>query len=1502
MDGEQCDSDRPSKRRKLDNESQGLPAVATNIADYIVLATQSYPVNVNDTEVYKSLLKTDCNGFVEITNVSAHSYHKTLQIRVPWLKVTTDIATATYSADDTYCHLLDACSALPSSIKKVKHDYDQPICKYAAHLSLQAQKPVLEIRILWHDSAYSHDKVDDHCRLLLRRYSTPSWNQNTHLAREPTPWAIKDFYDSVHVPLPKQNGALKLDMVQCKLYPFQDRATHWMLSREGVQVLPSGQLGAGPTNVNKLPLDFKEATDSFGRTYYVSTSLNVATTSRAEIEEHYQSIKGGILAEAMGLGKTVEMIALMCSHRRIDSPFQKLNSDGLRETGATLIITPPTILEQWRQELSEHAPGLQVYHYTGMKGKAKKKTKDILDLLAQQDVVLTTYNVIASEIHYVNDKPDRNLRSRPRRELPKSPLTQISWWRCLLDEAQMIESGVSNAAIVARLIPRVNAWAVTGTPLKQSHRDLYGLLLFLRYGPWCQSTRKWDYLILYHRDLFRSLIGEITLRHSKELVRDELRIPPQSRQVASLPFTAIEESHYTQLHHEMQQECGFDSRGGPLEEEWNPDSPVTIEKMRSWLQRLRQTCLHPEVGGRNRRALGKRAGPLRTVAQVLEVMIDQTDSVVHTEQRNLLMAKADRARILEHARESQSAQDLFREAYTEVLEVVSDARRELEREIAASAGRDAQPTKEKSNEEDEEEVNASLLTARQRLRSALEVQHICIFFIGNTHFQLKTEQELALSANQPQPAEASNDDVEVAVETQDSAHPTPLERSDQRSAQLVSEQDLNIKAKITEFETQEAKAYEEAKSIRTELLMDVHSKAQKRIDSIHSRKETNGFVALPELEYSPDDFGGIESRKLFEKLYFFCQSMNLQAEQFRGIRGKMVDMLGRTLVDKEDDAQNELTGEEYGDSTKLQDEMYVFMEMLRALFADRSDAVTGLENLLLKQETKTFFRQAKEGEGPAPELMIRLLNEREAKRIIPSRDGSLRGIMTEIRSLATSLEWQESSSARARAELAIVNQLLEYVQKMLTAQSKSITSLEQEVNSLRDAMNSRLEYYRALQRISDMVAPIGEEEQVGKPVDKAWMSRVLATEEVASKKLSVALSKRRYLLHLKNESETDGNAKICTICQFEFTTGTLTVCAHQFCKECIQMWWSEHRNCPVCKRRLTLNDFYDITYKPRATKIEGAPEAEQPDDKDSSDPSPTESNSIYTTIPPSTLNQIRAIDIRGSSYGSKVDTLIRHILYLRTRDPGSKSIVFSQYRDFLDVLSRSLRENNILHSKFDDKDGIIDFKSNPANECFLLHAKAHAAGLNLVCASHVILCEPLINTAIELQAVARVHRIGQQRATTVWMYLIEGTVEEAIYDISVKRRLAHMDDGKSRDVSRTVSRAVSPNPGRSKPDRSEAVIDAANAKELQAADLSKMFAKGNTGGEMVDKEDLWGCLFGNVARGRDGDGGSGNESGSVRRGLADMEAGIAAVRGSGEVGGEIGRFLRAEAAEMRTQS
>jgi E3 ubiquitin-protein ligase SHPRH len=290
---------------------------------------------------------------------------------------------------------------------------------------------------------------------------------------------------------------------------------------------------------------------------------------------------------------------------------------------------------------------------------------------------------------------------------------------------------------------------------------------------------------------------------------------------------------------------------------------------------------------------------------------------------------------------------------------------------------------------------------------------------------------------------------------------------------------------------------------------------------------------------------------------------------------------------------------------------------------------------------------------------------------------------------------------------------------------------------------------------------------------------------------------------------------------------------------------------------LRLKNLKEISFKPIAIKAKEE-HHDQAGQSAGSTPSSTHS-SIYSDISDSTMNEIKMIDLDGS-YGSKIDMIARHLLWIRINDPGAKSIIFSQFGDFLEVLGQALKTWKVGSSSIRDKDGISKFRSDPAVDCFLLDAKSDSSGLNLVNATYVFLCEPLINPAIELQAIARVHRIGQQRPTTVFMYLVSDTVEEAIYDISVSRRLEHM----GRVSKATWQQGTPP------PTVGEKTLDAANSMELEAAPLKQLLQKKGDG-EIVQAGDLWSCLFGKPRK-----------------------------QGKGKVLDQVvGRHLRAEAAEAR---
>lgn len=92
--------------------------------------------------------------------------------------------------------------------------------------------------------------------------------------------------------------------------------------------------------------------------------------------------------------------------------------------------------------------------------------------------------------------------------------------------------------------------------------------------------------------------------------------------------------------------------------------------------------MHPEVGGRNRRALGRNGGPLRTVEQVLEVMIDQTDMSIRTEQRLLLSSKLRRGQLFENSPRVKQALEIWDSAAREASTMVEECRDALRKEIA----------------------------------------------------------------------------------------------------------------------------------------------------------------------------------------------------------------------------------------------------------------------------------------------------------------------------------------------------------------------------------------------------------------------------------------------------------------------------------------------------------------------------------------------------------------------------------------------------------------------------------------------------------------------------------------------------------------------------------------------------------------------------------------------------------------------------------------------------
>lgn len=881
-------------------------------------------------------------------------------------------------------------------------------------------------------------------------------------------WSPMDFYEAAHVPPKDDKQSLAIDVpgLQSALFPYQKRTLRWLLAREGVTWSEADAgLKSLTSDDSATPIDsFRTAQDADGNTVYVSDVFQTITRDTSPYRKADGAVRGGILAEEMGLGKTLEILGLILLHNRVQTEdLQNGTANGaLRQSGATLIVTPESLRQQWISEMSRHAPSLRVKHYKGCKKIRQGEEESIIEDLCGYDVVITTYSVLSAELHFALEPPQRSRRFERAYPRTTSPLVKVAWWRLCLDEAQMIENGYSQAASVARVLPRVNAWGITGTPVKDDVKDLFGLLLFLRYQPYCYANQVWQALITNHKPIFQQIFHTIALRHTKSMVRDEILLPAQKRFVISMPFTAVEEQHYQSLFKEMAEECDLDFDGSPKKDDWDPEDYEDV--MRIWLNRLRQTTLHPEVGLYNRRLLGyNKARPMRTVDEVLTAMLDQSENTIRTEERAYLLSRLTRGQLFENSPRVREALELWEDVRKETEKLVTDAREKLKDAIREHGGDEAvRKAEEEHNadlsgsdddEPEELENKGRIGEARRRLRSALELHHKAVFFCANAYFQIKDNKEMT----EP------------------------------------DSEEFNRLKKL------EDDGYEAAKVVRREILRESNRKATRLMNKISRKASTQSFAEMPELFTSPQK--GIETGRIVDNLEVLYGELNAQANVIDDWREEVVQLLLRPLVDEEDDV--ETTGEELGDSAKFQDLLMVYVTTLRAAIADRQDAVSGQTNELAKHETETSLRLARVGEGPAPLKMVEMLKLRaEIKPKIAHL--SMRGAISEFRALQSRLSRDAASASREVVEARIASDQLKATQAHINEQNKAALALESEIEGFKDAMNARLEYYRQLQAVSDAVLP-----HEGEKADAA-IAKLQQIEDDLRRKLSSAEAKHRY--------------------------------------------------------------------------------------------------------------------------------------------------------------------------------------------------------------------------------------------------------------------------------------------------------------------------------------------------------------------------------------------------------
>lgn len=382
--------------------------------------------------------------------------------------------------------------------------------------------------------------------------------------------------------------------------------------------------------------------------------------------------------------------------------------------------------------------------------------------------------------------------------------------------------------------------------------------------------------------------------------------------------------------------------------------------------------------------------------------------------------------------------------------------------------------------------------------------------------------------------------------------------------------------------------------------------------------------------------------------------------------------------------------------------------------------------------------------------------------------------------------------------------------------------------------NARIEYYRALQEISDSVEHI---HFAGEDIADNFMTAIDEAVEEEKKLRTKTLQldgRRKYLLHLNEGSRDD--SRLCVICRDEYDNAAMTPCGHFFCLPCLSHWINLHRKCPTCNAKVTPPSITRVSFNSIKRKTTG----------EAALISALRRTSGFSDVVTSKQSlQITSTSLKGS-YGSKFDTIIRHILSLPSNE---KVVLFSQWEQVLDILVDGLKANGIQCVRFSGpqrNQAAILFRRNPDVRVFVLNARSQSAGLTLVNATHVMIVEPILHPGVELQAINRVHRIGQTRTTHVWRYVALNTIEEGLFELYEVRRQAVA--GKLRDPD------SQPNDN-----QGEESADVENARMLPL--VAGKRGQTAAGGELVGVNDVVALLKAAVVPRAEEQNGNGNGSG-----------------------------------------
>ncbi|ODN03793.1 E3 ubiquitin-protein ligase SHPRH [Orchesella cincta] len=1052
-------------------------------------------------------------------------------------------------------------------------------------------------------------------------------------------------------------------------------------------------------------------------------------------------------AQCVGFDHTLKVLfqklgrSYLCPHcEALEPPF---------ETKSTLIITPQSISHQWIKEIQKHVQNhrLNILFYKGVSTHGYIPPAQ----LARYDIVITTYSVLSTELDYVDlphcSSADGRRFRNPKRFLTiPSPLPSVLWWRVCLDEAQMVEGIGTKMSMMAMRIKAVHRWCVTGTPVNKGLQDLFGLFVFLKIYPISYDIW-WDALVrdaFYRKEtsLLYELFGQLIWRNGKEDVLDQLGIPPQKDVTHWLNFSPVETHFYKQQ---------FEICSNRILEKinrlkrLNPD--VDILKVRlSSLDRfslhgllapfleLRQACCHPQIVKGQLISLQK--GTL-TMEELLERLVKKTQMQCHEDHRLIVAALNGMAGLY-------IIQSNFKESADKYRQVLQSAEKQKEHFQTDSL---------------------QLLHTIENLAEILDGNHDGIPF---------TLRDESLRANASELREKYMKKYADAVKsTQDTV--TPL-----------SNAVVELKDQFT-MHTQSWWAAVLKKATRIQKIDTlVHSLKQDLMDVTKKNIKTSGSISN-----KFDDAYGLE-RLLVQKILEMEQLRDTVLEGLEELQTNDPQEFVETAIRCH---LRQKSSNYYNDSGEEETKCKLCSYHINFLFYE--SVIFKVDNKDKINRTGRNYQQRK--------LMGELADELEEKtrtELLQQEAEDLKATTEHVQLINEELRrgtWGDSETEvilKGIHRFARVNKLSKEINENGTVHIKLLDAVKKEFKFLRILWRKLFDQVSALDELSQattrLMAVSGDIQQYEQPstsrnvkqlrsgiLEKTLkiqnihligyhevetrMQQMLNDHATGQESLSLHLGQLLYLKTLKRNGygkKGTLNTEDCPICSVQLgKEWSVLRCGHSYCSECVKKMCPNALHpflCPLCRHSMKFADvsFVDTTENEQEATANGSNQLEQPQ---------------------------KAREVKGS-HSTKVEAIVETLLQLQESHPGEKCIIFSTWNDVLEIVAAALNQNDIKYSYVNQSGrpfhaNLEKFKEREDLQVLLMPLTSGAKGLNIIEATHVLLVEPILNLASELQAIGRVHRIGQTKQTFVHRFYVRRTIEEKLFQILKEQDISSDEEG-----------------------------------------------------------------------------------------------------------------------------